>query len=147
MAFAFPHPMQQHVIRVPVHHRVRAKVLLVSTDHFQGNLWRAVLLRGHFAVTVAAVDQDIADLADHNAVDVVVLARTEPAYDMPSLCWDLRMAGVSIPILILHPQGSLDDLLDGFEAGTDAYLCYRVDHADLFRRISELSRQHALAEQ
>jgi DNA-binding response OmpR family regulator len=147
MSIAHPVPIHRRIIRLPSRPSIRARVLFVSTDYDRTSHWRAVLLRGHFAVTVACADQDIGDLAVRNFVDVIVLDLGDPTFDALALCRDLRATKVAAPILMVHPQGNLDDLLDGFEAGTDAYIYGRVDHTELFSRIDELSRQSVSAAQ
>jgi DNA-binding response OmpR family regulator len=131
-------PISQRVIRVPAKPAVRARVLIVSPAAERARHMRAVLLRGHFAATVVPDGKIAAALAAHHDTDVLLIDLDDPEFDGLSLCRDLRDAGVTIPILMLDPGGDLEDLLDGYEAGTDAYLHGKVEHRDLFDRIEQL---------
>ena len=114
-------------------------MLIVSTNEMQANHLRAVLLRGHFLARVAHPDDAIGSLEAGETPNVILLDMSDPALDGIAICRALRDVDTESAILMLHPQGTLDDLLDGYEAGTDAYLTGRVDHAELFDRIDALS--------
>ena len=127
------------VIRTPSRPAIRASVLVVSTNEMKANRLRAVLLRGHFSASVAGPDEAIALVDDREPPNTVVLDMSDPTFDGLAVCRALRALDAPFAVLMLDPDGSLDDLLDGYEAGTDAYLTGHVEHAELFERIEELS--------
>ena len=124
--------VNKRVIRTAAKPVVRATVLMVSTSGMRANHWRAVLLRGRFSARVVGPDEVIEETDAGKAPNVIVLDMADPTFDGLAVCRALRELDVQSAILMLHPEGSLDDLLDGYEAGTDAYLTGPVDHAELF---------------
>jgi DNA-binding response OmpR family regulator len=138
MSLASFSPLNDRVIRVPIKPRFRARVLILAPNGSRAHRWRALLLRGRFQTLVAeagaALDRMVGSSAD------VILLDCEGAPGRGSaICHELRALGVALPIVIVDPEGSVEDLLDGFEAGTDAYLLGAVDHRDLFNRIEALA--------
>ncbi len=133
------------VIRTPARPTVRARVLFVSANGMFASHWRAVLLRGHFSVRVASTDEVMAAVNAGDEPNVIVLDMADRTFDGLGLCRALRSIKVESAIMMLDPEGSLEDLLDGFEAGTDAYLTGRVDHKELFDRIERLSWPQAIS--
>ena len=120
---------------------VRGRVLLVTkTDEHLADV-REILLHKRYAVTTAQGLEAISRQAVSRAIDVVVLDLSDAVEAGLSLCRALRLEGVSVPILMLHPKGTIDDLLEGFDAGADVYL--RGPHAqeDVLTQISLLCRE------
>lgn len=76
-------------------------------------------------------------------VDVVILDLGLPDGDGLELCRALRARGYAMPILMLTARGTLDDRLEGFEAGTDDYLPKPFAFAELVARVGVLARRAA----
>jgi two-component system response regulator MprA len=104
------------------------------------------MLRRHFTDAIACVDQTARALAVSGLADVLVLDLADPLFDGLTLCRQLRADGVIVPILMLHPHGTLDDLLAGFDAGTDAYLRGSFSSAELLAQIGVLWRRRKSSE-
>jgi DNA-binding response OmpR family regulator len=75
------------------------------------------------------------------AVSVVILDLGLPDGDGLDLCRQLRKAGHRMPVLMLTARGTLDDRLEGFEAGTDDYLPKPFAFAELVARVTVLARR------
>jgi two-component system phosphate regulon response regulator OmpR len=118
-------------------------VLIVSGGDPLAALWRPALLRKHFVVTSATTCRTARQLLLQHAPDILVLDMTEAAAEALLLCRRLRAEGSTLPVLMLHPRGTLEDLLTGFEAGADAYLRGWFDPAELLCQIGALCRRHA----
>ena len=119
-----------------------ARVLIVTGEVCQATAWRAALVRRHFAATIACTDQTACTLAARGLHDVLVLDLADPLFDGLALCRQLRVEGVRSPILMLHPHGTLENLLAGFDAGADAYLCGPFSCEELLAQIGALWRRH-----
>ena len=76
-------------------------------------------------------------------IDVVILDIGLRDGDGLDLCRTLRAAGHTMPVLMLTARGSLDDRLEGFEAGADDYLPKPFAFAELVARVSVLARRAA----
>jgi DNA-binding response OmpR family regulator len=123
---------------------VRAQVAVVSGDRMRAHRLRAVLLRGHFTAHVLEPAAALATAQAGRVPEVFVFDLADPTCDGLALCAELRALHVAASILMLHPHGSLDDLLDGYEAGADGYLTGEVDHTELFQRLDALTGPQAL---
>jgi DNA-binding response OmpR family regulator len=57
------------------------------------------------------------------------------------ICQALRAAQVSLPILMLTAQGSLEDRVTGLRLGADDYLCKPFEFEELLARLEALARR------
>jgi DNA-binding response OmpR family regulator len=104
-----------------------------------------VLLVRNFTVTIGEPDAAGGTPAISGCYAVIVLDLTDSHDAALALCRRLRDAGVTSPILMVHPQGGQDTLLDAFEAGTDAYMCGSIEDAELLGQIGSLYRRPAVS--
>ncbi len=83
-------------------------------------------------------------LAESNAYDVLVLDLMLPGLDGLQLAARLReQSTIRTPILMLTARDTLQDKLDGFEAGGDDYLTKPFDLLELHARLKALVRRAA----
>jgi len=80
-------------------------------------------------------------LANNQTFNAIVLDIMLPGKDGMSICKELRDAGVSTPILMLTARDTLEDKLQGFQAGTDDYLVKPFDLPELVARIQVLTKR------
>lgn len=78
--------------------------------------------------------------------DLVVLDIMLPEVDGYSLCEALRRAGRDMPVLMLTAKGDEDDIVRGFEAGANDYVCKPFGVRELTARIDALLRRSARVE-
>lgn len=83
------------------------------------------------------------NLALHGEYDVVLLDLMLPFRDGVSICQELRSEGVATPVLMLTARDTLDDKLEGFEAGADDYLIKPYALEELLMRTRVLSRRRS----
>ncbi len=97
---------------------------------------------GH-QVTVAGTGEDtLARIAAApDAVDALILDVMLPGIDGFEVAQTLRSRGWLRPILMLTARGRAEDVLRGFEAGTDDYLPKPFDLAILVARLNALLRR------
>ena len=85
-------------------------------------------------------------LEERQPYDVMVLDVMLPGKDGFAVARELRAAQHFIPILMLTARGRSEDILNGFEAGTDDYLPKPFDLAILIARINSLLRRRRWVE-
>ena len=73
--------------------------------------------------------------------DVMVLDIMLPGKDGFTVARELRAARIFIPILMLTARGRSEDILQGFEAGTDDYLPKPFELSILIARLNSLTRR------
>lgn len=82
-------------------------------------------------------------IALDNKFQVILLDLNLPRLDGLSLCKKLRDEGDDTPILMLTARDSLDNKIDGFQAGTDDYLIKPFALQELMFRIIALSKRRS----
>lgn len=80
-------------------------------------------------------------LAFSKNYDVIILDIIIPKINGLELCKKIRQENNSAKILLLTALGSLDDKLEGFEAGADDYLVKPFDFPELLARVNVLSKR------
>ncbi|MTI08561.1 response regulator transcription factor [Curvivirga aplysinae] len=83
------------------------------------------------------------DLAKTGNYDVILLDLMLPFRDGVSICEELRGEGVDTPVLMLTARDTLDDKLEGFQAGADDYLVKPYALEELLMRTRVLSRRRS----
>lgn len=78
------------------------------------------------------------NLALANHYDLILTDLSMPKMDGLDLCRTLRRKGVATPVLMLTARDTLDDKLNGFEAGSDDYLVKPFAMAELKARLMAL---------
>lgn len=82
------------------------------------------------------------ELALKQHYDAIILDINLPEIDGLTLCHSLRARGKSLPIIMLTARDSLDNKLEGFNAGADDYLVKPFALAELCARLTALSRRN-----
>ncbi|MEM7054589.1 MAG: response regulator transcription factor, partial [Pseudomonadota bacterium] len=94
-----------------------------------------------FAMDYAADGSIALNLLEDNHFDLIVLDLMMPKVDGIKVCRRLRDRGDSTPILMLTARDSLDDKLEGFDAGADDYLVKPFEMDELLARATALIRR------
>ncbi|MBW7936861.1 MAG: response regulator transcription factor [Flavobacteriales bacterium] len=81
-------------------------------------------------------------LAFSNKYDLIVLDVIIPQLNGIELCKKIRETDSKTKILMLTALGSLNDKLEGFEAGADDYLIKPFDFPELLARIKSLLKRN-----
>jgi len=79
--------------------------------------------------------------AEANSYDLIILDWMMPGRDGLSVCRELRNRHYDGGILMLTAKDTLDNKIDGLEAGADDYLIKPFEYRELLARIKALSRR------
>ncbi|MFZ5962876.1 winged helix-turn-helix domain-containing protein [Thalassococcus sp. BH17M4-6] len=123
------------------------KLLIVEDDSTTGSyIARGLREEGH---TVDLLTDGRAALVQATAggYDVMVVDRMLPEVDGMTLVKTLRAAGNLTPVLFLTSLGSVDDRIDGLNAGGDDYLTKPFAFGELSARVNALARRPQALEQ
>jgi len=117
------------------------RLLLVEDDHPLASTMQSMLQEQRF--TVDWVDDGLQALAaiQTERFDAVVLDLTLPGLDGLEVITRARKAGVRTPIIVLTARGTLDERLEGLDAGADDYLAKPFAMAELMARIRAVCRR------
>jgi two-component system OmpR family response regulator len=120
------------------------RILIVEDDaETRAFIARGLTESGH--VVVAANDgRDGLFHATDGSFDVLIIDRMLPALDGLSLVRMLRTGNCATPVLMLTAMGSIDDRVEGLEAGADDYLVKPFAFSELAARVQALARRPVL---
>lgn len=82
-------------------------------------------------------------LVQRNDYQMIILDINMPKMDGLTLCSTLRDQGVDTPILMLTARDSLENKLQGFEAGSDDYLVKPFSIKELVARVNVLKKRRS----
>ena len=118
------------------------KLLLVE-DHRQiaDIIFEYFEIKG-FAMDYAADGRHGLSLAEKGHYDVIILDIMLPHMDGLTVCRKLREQGIDTPVLMLTARDQNEDILAGYEHGTDGYLVKPFDLKVLEARVHALHRRH-----
>lgn len=116
-------------------------ILVVEDDRELRDLFCAVLTdNGYHAMP--AVDGIIAfDILDDTYIDLVISDIMMPRMDGFELTKSLRVAGYTMPVLMITAKESAADKREGFRVGTDDYMVKPIDVNEMVWRVEALLRR------
>lgn len=82
-------------------------------------------------------------LAREYKYDVIMLDVMLPKLNGLNLCSKLRRDGLDVPVLMITARDSLDDKIEGFEAGSDDYLVKPFALKELLLRVRALAKRRS----
>lgn len=121
--------------------QANATILLVEDHDDLAATIGGYMENSGFAMDYAADGSIALNLLEDNHYDLIVLDLMMPKVDGLKVCRKLRDRGDSTPILMLTARDSLEDKLEGFDAGADDYLVKPFEMEELLARASALIRR------
>lgn len=123
------------------------RVLVIEDqEKLRRNLSQDLAAHGYEVVAVGT-GEDGYKRATEERFDALVLDLKLPGRDGLSILADLRKAGFSSPVLILTAQDSVEERVQGLDAGADDYLVKPFAHAELLARLRALLRRSSPAQE
>ena len=121
------------------------KVLLVEDEPRMAALIRRVLIAERFVVDGSPDGATAIALATTGDYDVAVVDRMLPDMDGLAVIRVMRSKGVRTPVLMLTALGSIEQRVEGLDAGADDYLPKPFAFSELLARVRALARREAPA--
>ncbi|HEY9906328.1 MAG TPA: two-component system response regulator RppA [Thermosynechococcaceae cyanobacterium] len=117
------------------------QILLVDDEvEMAAALSRALTREGH-TVKVAATGEQGSQLAQQERYDLLILDWMLPQQSGLEICQQVRSRGDATPILFLTAKDTLDDRVEGLDAGADDYLVKPFELRELLARVRALLRR------
>jgi two-component system OmpR family response regulator len=120
---------------------VTRKILIVEDDSSTSAYLAKGLSEAGFAVESCSDGRDGLFLASEGIFDLIIADRMLPGLNGIAMLGAIRAAGVRTPTLILSALGTVDDRIDGLNAGADDYLVKPFSFAELTARIDAIFRR------
>ena len=117
------------------------KILIVEDDASTSAYLAKGLSEAGYGVETSADGRDGLFLASEGIFDLIIADRMLPGLNGLAMIGAIRAAGVSTPTLILSALGTVDDRIDGLNAGADDYLVKPFSFAELTARIDAIFRR------
>ena len=117
------------------------KILIVEDEHHIADGLRFNLEAEGYEVEIAGDGESALAILQKSVFDVVVLDVMLPGVDGFSVARQMRDRSDFTPILMLTARGRPEDVLKGFEAGTDDYLPKPFDLDIFLARLKGLLRR------
>lgn len=117
------------------------KLLLVEDDVLLGKSLRRGLTEAGHDCLWATSGEDAVRAATTASCDMVVLDRMLPDFDGLTVLARLRSLGITAPVLMLTALGSVEERVEGLNAGADDYLVKPFAFAELSARLAALARR------
>jgi len=119
------------------------RILLVDDEVELTDPLTRLLQRQGYTVDVASDGQTGAQMAVHGQYDLLILDWMLPKVSGLEICQQVRSHALSTPVLFLTAKDTLDDRVDGLDAGADDYLIKPFELRELLARIRALLRRPA----
>jgi len=120
------------------------RVLVVEDERRLAGIIKRGLMEEGYAVDNAYDGEEAQFMAETTAYDLMILDIMLPRKDGITVCQELRMKNVNIPILMLTAKDSLEDRVKGLDSGADDYQIKPFAFSELLARIRALLRREGL---
>ncbi len=117
------------------------RILLVEDERKISAYVRRGLEEAGHAVDQAFTGPEALHWTDRAQYDAVVLDLMLPELDGMAVCREMRRRGIKCPVLMLTARDSVDDRVDGLDAGADDYLVKPFAMKELLARLRALARR------
>ncbi len=117
------------------------RVLLVEDEQTIAEYVKRGLEEQGYAVDVVHTGREAVDWALSAPYDLIILDILLPELDGRIACRELRERGLHTPILMLTALSTVDDRVNGLDAGADDYLVKPFAIKELLARLRALSRR------
>ena len=121
-------------------------ILIAEDDPALATFIRDGLAQVYDDVHVVGDGRAAVDAACTRAFDALVLDRMLPELDGIEVIHRLHAEKLRLPVLMLTALGSLDDRIEGLEAGADDYLVKPFAMSELIARLNALARRNQTEE-
>lgn len=117
------------------------RILLVDDEVELTDPLSRVLTREGYSVDVAYDGAVGSQIAAQNSYDLLILDWMLPYKTGLEICQQLRSGGQTTPVLFLTAKDTLDDRVQGLDAGADDYLVKPFELRELLARVRALLRR------
>ncbi|MBD2230599.1 two-component system response regulator RppA [Phormidium tenue] len=117
------------------------KILLVDDEVELADPLSRLLNREGYEVDVATDGEAGCDLAGQGGYDLLILDWMLPGLSGLEICRQVRSRQDSTPVLFLTAKDTLNDRVDGLDAGADDYLVKPFELRELLARVRALLRR------
>ena len=120
------------------------KILLVDDETELSDPLSRILLQEGYEIDVADDGATGMELALNKQYDLLILDWMLPHKSGLEICREVRSRSLATPVLFLTAKDTVDDRVDGLDAGADDYLVKPFELRELLARVRALLRRSTL---
>ncbi|HZK85505.1 MAG TPA: response regulator transcription factor [Desulfosporosinus sp.] len=117
------------------------RLLLVEDEPRLSEALTYILKKNNYGVDAAYDGETGQAMAETGVYDLIILDRMLPRKEGVELLRELRGQGIHTPVLLLTAKDSLQDRVEGLDAGADDYLVKPFSTEELLARLRALGRR------
>lgn len=117
------------------------RLLLVEDEKRLSEALVYVLKKNKYIIDAAYDGETGEDMALAGIYDIIILDRMLPKKDGVSLLKAIRSQGIKTPVLFLTAKDTIENRVEGLDAGADDYLIKPFSNDELLARVRALSRR------
>ena len=122
------------------------RILIVDDETELTNPLTRLLTREGYSVDAAFDGTTGSELVQNGNYDLLILDWMLPGKTGLEICQQLRQQGFTTPVLFLTAKDTLDDRVEGLDAGADDYLVKPFELRELLARVRALLRRVGVEE-
>jgi two-component system, OmpR family, manganese sensing response regulator len=123
------------------------RILLVDDETELTDPLTRILTREGYSVDTAYDGSNGRELAQSSNYDLLILDWMLPGKTGLEICQEIRNQGKTTPVLFLTAKDTLDDRVQGLDAGADDYLVKPFELRELLARVRALLRRSTTQQQ
>lgn len=117
------------------------RLLLIEDEKRLSDALAHILKKHNYTVDVAYDGQSGELLAESNIYDLIILDRMLPVKDGLDLLKSIRNQGINTPVILVTARDTIEDRVQGLDAGADDYLVKPFATEELLARLRALGRR------
>jgi len=117
------------------------RILIVDDEQTLVHQLKDAFEDQRYSVETAFDGEEALDKLFENQMDLIILDIMLPKKDGLSVLFDIRKAGIGLPVLMLTAKGDIDDKIKGLDLGADDYLAKPFSLDELLARVRALLRR------
>ena len=117
------------------------RLLLVEDERRLSDALVYILKKKKYTVDAAYDGETGEDMAMSDIYDLIILDWMLPKKDGISILKNIRSQGIKTPVLFLTAKDTIDNRVEGLDAGADDYLIKPFSNEELLARVRALSRR------
>lgn len=118
------------------------RILLVEDEEGLADALEYVLKKNKYLVDVAYDGIDGQDMGESNIYDLIILDRMLPRKEGVEILRYLRNKGIKTPVIFLTAKDTIENKVEGLDAGADDYLVKPFSTDELLARVRALGRRN-----
>lgn len=118
------------------------KILIIEDEKSLADALAHILKKNGYSVTTAYDGLEGEYEAGTGIYDVIILDRMLPGKDGMDILRELRNDKIYTPVLMLTAKDSINNRIEGLDAGADDYLTKPFSKDELLARLRALARRH-----